>query len=250
MDESPPAPQETAETSIDPRGIRLAYTLCIIFGAGLIFFIIVPPLVGLWTWNDVILIVALSLIFIAPAYATNASMVIFGRNGTPIDGGRNFLDGERILGNGKTWQGLIGGVITGTITGIILLFLSIYLIWPFVLNQIENPLFPMVLDDPTYLGAFFNPLILIGILRGFLVSLGAPVGDLIGSFFKRRLNLERGAPAPIIDQLDFLLGAIFLAYIVFPLNWMYILFALLVTLLLHVLTNTLAFRLGFKPQPW
>ncbi len=80
MDESPPAPQETAETSIDPRGIRLAYTLCIIFGAGLIFFIIVPPLVGLWTWNDVILIVALSLIFIAPAYATNASMVIFGRN--------------------------------------------------------------------------------------------------------------------------------------------------------------------------
>ena len=250
MDENPSEPQESAESSIDPRGIKLAYTLCIIFGAGLIIFILIPPLVGLWTWNDVVLIVCLSLLFIAPAYATNASMVIFGRNGTPIDGGRKFRDGKRVLGNGKTWQGFIGGVITGTITGVILIVLSMFLIWPFVLNQIENPLYPMVLDNPIYLGAFFNPLFHVALLRVFLVSLGAPLGDLIGSFFKRRLNLERGAPAPIIDQLDFLLGAIFLAYIIFPLDWMYILFALLITLLLHVLANTLAYKLGYSKEPW
>ena len=31
---------ETTETTIDPRGIKLAYTLCVIFGVGLILFMI------------------------------------------------------------------------------------------------------------------------------------------------------------------------------------------------------------------
>ncbi|HUX99569.1 MAG TPA: CDP-2,3-bis-(O-geranylgeranyl)-sn-glycerol synthase [Candidatus Deferrimicrobium sp.] len=244
MEEKQPVP----ERKVDPRGIKLAYSFCIIFGIGLIFFLILPPLLGFWTWWDVILIFALSLLFIAPAYATNASMVIFGRNGTPIDGGRTFIDGRRIFGDGKTWQGLGGGVLTGTIVGIVLVILSRFFIWDFVQNQAG--LFPMALADMNYLEAFFSPPIILGILRVFLVALGAPLGDLIGSFFKRRLNLERGAPAPIIDQLDFLLGSIFLAWIVFPLRWMYIVFALLITLLLHVLANTLGFKLGYTRVPW
>lgn len=237
------------EKEVDPKGIRLAYTLCIIFGVGLILFVIIPPLVGSWTWYDVILIVAGSFLFIAPAYATNACMVVFGRNGTPIDGGRNFIDGKRLLGGGKTWQGFIGGVISGTLTGALLTTLSIFLIWPYVQEQIALG-YPMYLADPTYLNQFYNPPFLLGLLRVFLISLGAPIGDLIGSFLKRRLNLVRGAPAPIIDQLDFLLGAIFLTFIIFPLWWMYIVFALLVTLLLHILANTLAFKLGYSKEPW
>jgi CDP-2,3-bis-(O-geranylgeranyl)-sn-glycerol synthase len=190
-----------AEKIVDPRGIKLAYSFCIIFGVGLILFLILPPVLHIWTWWDVILIFALSLLFIAPAYATNASMVIWGRNGTPIDGGRIFIDGKRIFGDGKTWQGLGGGVLTGTIVGIVLVILSRFFIWDFVQDQVM--LVPMALADLNYLEAFFNPPILLGILRVFLVALGAPLGDLIGSFLKRRLNLERGAPAPIIDQLDF-----------------------------------------------
>jgi CDP-2,3-bis-(O-geranylgeranyl)-sn-glycerol synthase len=240
--------KEDSEKKVDPRGIKLAYSFCIIFGVGLILFLILPPVLHIWTWWDVILIFALSLLFIAPAYATNASMVIWGRNGTPIDGGRIFIDGKRIFGDGKTWQGLGGGVLTGTIVGIVLVILSRFFIWDFVQDQVM--LVPMALADLNYLEAFFNPPILLGILRVFLVALGAPLGDLIGSFLKRRLNLERGAPAPIIDQLDFLLGSIFLAWIVFPLQWMYIVFALLITLLLHVLANTLGFKLGYTRVPW
>jgi CDP-2,3-bis-(O-geranylgeranyl)-sn-glycerol synthase len=237
------------ENTVDPRGIKLAYTLCMIFGAGLILFIIIPPLTGFWSWEDLILIAAGSILYIAPAYATNASMVIFGRNGTPIDGGRNFSDGKRIFGNGKTWQGLSGGIITGTLVGILLLVISTFVIWPFVQKQVAE--FPgMVLADLPYLNQFFAPIFLFGFLRVLLICVGAPLGDLIGSFIKRRANLERGAPAPIIDQLDFLLGAIFLAYIIFPLRWMYIIFALLVTLLLHILANTLAYKLGYSKEPW
>ena len=151
--------------------------------------------------------------------------------------------------NQKTWQGFFGGIIAGTVVGIVLVLISMFAIWSFVQNQITT--YPeMVLGDSTYLKQFFNPPFLMGLLRVFLVSLGAPLGDLIGSFIKRRFNLERGAPAPIIDQLDFLLGAIFLAYIVFPLRWMYIVFAILITLLLHVLANTLAYKLGYSKEPW
>ncbi len=240
--------QQTSEEKIDPRGIKLAYALCIVFGGGLILFIIIPPILNIWTWWDIILIAAGSFLYIAPAYATNASMVIFGRNGTPIDGGKNFIDGKRLFGNGKTWQGLFGGIFTGTIVGIFLTIISIYLIWPFVQLQVGK--YPMYLADINYLDAFFNPPIFLGVIRVLLICTGAPLGDLLGSFIKRRLNLERGAPAPIIDQLDFLLGAIFLAFIVFQLWWMYIIFALLVTLLLHVLSNTLAFKLGYSKEPW
>lgn len=242
--------QATSEKQVDPRGIKLAYTLCVVFGIALILYILIPPLIDVWTWWDLILIAAGSILYVAPAYATNASMVIFGRNGTPIDRGKNFIDGKRLLGNGKTWQGLFGGIIAGVVAGIILILISIYLIWPFVQTRIGNPSFPMILDDPGYLAAFFGPPFLIGLFRVFLIALGAPLGDLIGSFLKRRLNLKRGAPAPVIDQLDFLLGGIFLAYIILPLRWMYIIFALLVTLLLHILTNTLAFKLGYSKEPW
>jgi len=243
--------QEAQEKSIDPRGLKIAYTLCAVFGIGLMLFLILPVLLNIWTVYDMVLVIALSLLYVAPAYATNGSMVIFGRKGTPIDGGRNFWDGKRILGDGKTWQGTIGGIITGTIVGLLFLLISQFVIWPYFQSQvIENPLYPMNLDDPAYLQAFLNPVFLLGFLRGFLLSLGTPIGDMIGSFFKRRLNLERGAPAPVVDQLDFLLGAILFAYIVFPLRWEYFIFALLATLLIHILANTVGYKLGYKKVPW
>ncbi len=240
--------QEPPEKPINPRGIKITYALCIIFGIGLLLFIIVPPLIGTWNWWDLILIAAGSLLYIAPAYATNASMVIFGRHGTPIDGGRNFIDGKRILGDGKTWQGTAGGITTGFIVGIFLTIISIFIIWPFVQVQVAS--YPMELADLTYLKAFFSPPIWLGFLRVLLLCVGTPLGDMIGSFIKRRFNLERGAPAPVIDQTDFLLGAIFLAYIIFQLWWMYIVFALLVTILIHILANTLGYKLGYKKVPW
>jgi CDP-2,3-bis-(O-geranylgeranyl)-sn-glycerol synthase len=243
--------QKQEEKAISPRGVKIAYTLCAIFGILLILYLIIPPLLNVWTLYDMVLIICLSFLYIAPSYATNASMVVFGRNGTPIDGGRSFSDGKRILGDGKTWQGMIGGVITGTIVGIILLLIMQFIIWPYFQSDIiENPLYPMNLDNYAYLKALLNPPFLMGVLRGFLLSLGTPIGDMIGSFFKRRFNLERGAPAPVVDQLDFLLGAILFAYIVFRLDWMYILFALLATILIHILANTVGYKMGYKRQPW
>jgi len=45
-----------------------------------------------------------------PAYMANPTAVVFG-GGTPVDMGKNWKDGRRIFGDGKTFRGLIGGTI-------------------------------------------------------------------------------------------------------------------------------------------
>lgn len=44
--------------------------------------------------------VAQLLLFILPAYIANATPVLFG-GGMPVDFRRKFIDGERLLGDGK-----------------------------------------------------------------------------------------------------------------------------------------------------
>ena len=39
------------------------------------------------------------------------------------------------------------------------------------------------------------------------MPVGALSGDIVKSFFKRRLGFDRGAMLPIADQLDFVAGA-------------------------------------------
>ena len=82
------------------------------------------------------------------------------------------------------------------------------------------------------------------------------LGDLIGSFAKRRVGLKRGAPLPLVDQLDFVAGAWLLLFLfarewfVNVFSWHIILAVVLITLLLHPLTNYLGFKIGRKQVPW
>jgi len=159
--------------------------------------------------------------FILPAYIANGTPVVIShiiKGGIPIDRGKNFLDGRRILGNGKTIEGFMAGTLVGTFTA----FLQ-----------------AIIANNSSIL--FF----------GFLLSLGAMVGDLIGSFIKRRLGLARGAPAPLLDQLDFLLGAVFFAWLggaYIPHSYMVVL--IILTPILHFTTNYIAYRLKLKSVPW
>lgn len=49
---------------------------------------------------------------VVPAYLANCTPPIFG-GGRPLDLGRNFLDGRRLLGEGKTIRGTVAGVTWG-----------------------------------------------------------------------------------------------------------------------------------------
>jgi len=85
-----------------------------------------------------------------------------------------------------------------------------------------------------------------------LLSLGALFGDLAGAFVKRRIGLAPGDLLPVIDQIDFIIGAILFS---FPLSlqilsWELILAVLIVTPPIHLLTNFAAYKLGLKNNPW
>ncbi len=159
--------------------------------------------------------------YILPAYVANGSPVLVG-GGTPIDGGRVWRDEKRLFGDGKTWRGFFGGVFFGTLTGIIQYFIT-----------------------PEFYGSLKT-----AILLAFLLSFGALIGDLIGSFLKRRANLPRGAPAIGLDQLGFLLSALALAYLVKPLTAGQQLVVLILTPFIHWGANYFAYRMGWKSVPW
>jgi len=144
----------------------------------------------------------------------NAAPLLLG-GGTPLDGGKNFLDGERILGAHKTVRGLFAGIIAGSVIGLA-----------------ESP---------------FDSRLLLG---GFMIALGTVLGDLLGAFFKRRIRIRPGDPLPIVDQLDFVFGGLLLGQVFFRMNLLSILIVILVTPPIHLGTNYGAFKLGLKRTRW
>jgi CDP-2,3-bis-(O-geranylgeranyl)-sn-glycerol synthase len=166
-----------------------------------------------------------------PAYVPNNAAVLAG-GGRPIDGGRQ-LGGRRLLGDGKTWRGTAAGWLAGIALAL-------------VLNRLEAPSADLLaVSLPTF------PLAVV-----LALPLGAMVGDIAASFLKRRTGRARGAPFPGIDQLDFVVGALALAALadfawftdVFTLPVLAV--VLLVTPILHVATNAIAYALGLKDEPW
>lgn len=170
-----------------------------------------------------------------PAYFSNASPVAI-KGKMPIDFGRNFIDGKRIFGDGKTFRGFFGGAAVGMAVGCVQD--TLIWVWGFY-NPLQIPIPPYI--PPSSL---------------ICMCFGALVGDLIKSFAKRRMGIKRGAPLPIADQLDFVLGAWLFLYIFTP-AWFLatftptiILIVLIVTPLLHLATNSLGYLLGMKDVWW
>ena len=154
------------------------------------------------------------MLFIGPSYVANAAPLLLG-GGRPLDGGRNFLDGKRILGAHKTIRGFFAGILGGSLIGLV-----------------ETP---------------FDSRLLIG---GFLIGLGTVLGDLVGAFLKRRAGIRPGSPLPVVDQLDFVFGGLLLGQLVFPLTWISILIVVVVTPPIHLVTNYGAYLLGIKRTRW
>jgi CDP-2,3-bis-(O-geranylgeranyl)-sn-glycerol synthase len=89
-----------------------------------------------------------------------------------------------------------------------------------------------------------------GILLGFMLALGALLGDLVSSFIKRRIDIERGGAAPGLDQLSFVVVALLLASPVKVPSWQVIVTLLIITPPIHLATNFIGYKLGFKSRPY
>ena len=172
-----------------------------------------------------------------PAMLPNSAAVVFG-GGTPVDFGKNWK-GKRILGDGKTWRGFFGGAFAGFALGLILIGIS-------------------YIFDKEGLWGYAD--LQTGICVVLSLSFGSLLGDMMGSFIKRRMGIDRGKKAPILDQYDFLIGA-FLFTALFNWNWVYntyvegyhifaLVFLLAITLILHRAMNIIGYKAGMKEEPW
>jgi CDP-2,3-bis-(O-geranylgeranyl)-sn-glycerol synthase len=185
----------------------------------------------------VLLTLLLAFWFFLPAYLANPAAVLVG-GGTPMDFGVTLRDKRRLFGDGKTWRGFVGGGLVGVALGT--------LMWAATLP------FP---GTPFSYGPF--P-VFLGIVAA--LSFGALLGDLLGSFLKRRWGFPRGAKAPVLDQYDFVIGAFLVTGLAFPV-WVAMHYLagqaalglaliIIVTPPLHRAINLLGYRLGKKEVPW
>lgn len=88
------------------------------------------------------------------------------------------------------------------------------------------------------------------LMYAFLLSAGALLGDLAGSFIKRRMGMNRGQAAHFLDQLDFVMGGLLLSLFVNPPYWTVFLILIMITPFMHMAFNRLAYLLGLKSVPW
>jgi CDP-2,3-bis-(O-geranylgeranyl)-sn-glycerol synthase len=166
------------------------------------------------TTMDVAALVVESLKLIFPAYCANAAPVLAG-GGLPLDFGKNFVDGRRVFGKNKTFRGFFFGLAIGVLVGLT-----------------ENFLFGYPL------------------LFSVLSPLGALMGDLAGAFLKRRLDIAPGGVLPIVDQIDFVVGAIVFSLPLSIISLELAIAMLIITPPIHLLTNFLAYKLKLKNNPW
>ena len=163
-----------------------------------------------------------------PAYIPNNAAAVFG-GGAPLDLGLSWR-GNRILGDGKTIRGTLSGIACGVLSAFLLNVINLSV------NSFDLPV--------------FSPLAIMAL------PIGSLSGDALGSFLKRFLGMPQGTAAPLIDQLDFVIGSLLLVLFISP-TWFFETFTLsiiltifIITPFLHLSINIIGYLLGIKKVPW
>jgi len=170
-----------------------------------------------------------AMFILLPAYAANGFPPL-ARGSLPIDFKKKWFNGNRILGDGKTFEGFGIGLISGTFVGVL-----------------ETLVEPVLNSYAVVWNVKIPPM---NFLIGFLISLGALCGDLCGSFAKRRLGLQRGKEVLFLDQWNFVIGSIIFVFMFTEITIWMILMMLLITFVIHRVTNIFAHKLKVKKVPW
>jgi CDP-2,3-bis-(O-geranylgeranyl)-sn-glycerol synthase len=128
----------------------------------------------------------------------------------PLDGGRSLADGQRILGDSKTWRGLVAAVLASTL-------LTLAIGWPWQV--------------------------------GVVIGLAAMLGDSASSLIKRRLGLPSSSPAPGLDHIPESLLPLLACKSLLQLSWTQVILLSLGFMLANLLLSRLLHRLGIRRHP-
>ena len=168
--------------------------------------------------------------FMLPAYFANMAPVIVKKINIlnlPIDFNKK-ISNKPLFGKNKTFRGLVFGVLFAIIIAYIqFIFYNNNFLSDFALTDYSNWL-----------------------LLGFLMGFGAIFGDLVKSFVKRRLNYEPGKPFVPWDQTDFVIGALIFVFPLVTLSISKIIIIIILSFVLHIIVNHLAFYTGVRKEKW
>jgi len=166
-----------------------------------------------------------ALYFFLPAYIGNSIPVVIRKINFlnyPIDFGKKFR-GKRIFGNNKTIRGLLFGVLAG----IAIFHLQKYLYINF--ESVRN----ISLFDYSNMHCVY----------GLFMALGALVGDMVESFFKRQKGIKSGETWWGFDQVDFVIGAFVFTSPFFVPNISVIIVLIVLSSVLSFVTHRLSYHL-------
>lgn len=163
-----------------------------------------------------------AMYFFLPAYLANMAPELF--KWMPF---LNYPVWEKEFGTNKTWRGIFFAVLFGTLT--------------------------FLLQKWLYQFSFFYDLSILDYngfswVLGFLLGLGAILGDLVESYFKRGVKIEPGQPWIPWDQLDFVIGALFLGMLVYVPKIEVALTVLVVSPFLHFFFCRIGYWLKIKKK--
>ena len=158
----------------------------------------------------------------APVFAKNYNFLAY-----PIDGNATFR-GKRLLGANKTVRGVFFAILVAIILAIIQYILASVGLMP----------------------AVFEQSLVIFIVAGFLLGTGAMLGDLVASFIKRQLDFKPGERMIIVDQIDWVIGAILCIMPFMAITLSFLFSALIIFFTLHIIIKHLGYFLKLENQKW
>lgn len=153
----------------------------------------------------------LLLILMANGAPVLSARLCGNRGGRPLDGGWILADGHRLLGDSKTWRGVLAAVLA---TGLGALLLN----WP------------------------------VGV--GMIMGLAAMLGDVLSSFIKRRLGLDSSSRAVGLDQIPEALLPLLAVAETFVLDGRTIAMIVVGFAVLELTLSPLFYWLGIRKRPY
>lgn len=164
--------------------------------------------------------------FFLPAGLANMSPVIANRIPglnqwkTPLDCGHKFR-GKRLLGDNKTWRGLVFGTFAAAVFGLIQ--------YRVIASSVESTVF------------------IVGATGA--MGFGALIGDAVESFFKRQKGVKSGDSWFPFDQIDYIIGGLLFVLPFVGLSLEIIIKTLALYFTLHLMVSYIGYRLGLKDKP-
>lgn len=159
-----------------------------------------------------------------PAFVANGAPVVAKK--LPIVSQWTRPISTPLFGANKTYRGFAIGVGAAVVCALVQY--SLRDLWFFKeLNELHNSL---------------EQSVLVGSLLGF----GALLGDLAKSFVKRRVGIAPGQAWPILDGIDYVIGAVICIWPLYHSTVLDVVVLLIAAPLLSLLANTFSYVVGWK----